>query len=1033
MKKMLGFTLIEFMIALILLVILVTIAAPNFASLIERNRSTSSLENLYHDLMLTRSMAFGANTDRCLITNPPHDCFLEDDQPSQRTHQVKKAMGTIIDEADDDLYMAIMGFRGKRVPISDPLSCQMKDDGKQCLKADIRVYARFLDLESDNGRDSLKWAINKIGHDMSTPTSSALHDAVQWYKEGIEATRHKGVKQNIPSPILNYCQPNHIVLLSDGAPNSNSIEKNGWGYTNNHLDDRDPGNPNPECEWSEKTTGHAFEATETPQDGRCSPDFVEYARNADLIPSMDGTQFVTTHTIGFHTTPLANTFLEYISEKGRGNFFTADNADELTDVLKSLVRDAKAVVDTSINTPTIPFDPSNVAVSQNSLYLPVFKPTVNTFWFGNLKKYEIRITSAGNFELVDANDASALNTDNSFVEGAQSFWSSSPDGNNPLAGGSASMHTGNRNLYTYVSGGRSTPGTLSAHRLYNFVTNEAHPDITKQMLDVTNTSEKNELLEWISTGHGFMGAPLHTTPTLLNYEDRLGASQAILLITTSEGVLSAIDPASGAELWAYMPDELMENIKTIKHQYDNPDDTNLTAERIYGLDGHLEILHDDANGDNLINNNESVTAVFGMRRGGRNYYALDITDPDNPEFKWEIIGGVGDFSQLGQTWAKPDAGNIFIDGVNTEVIIFSGGYDPDQDNVYGARVADDIGNALYIVDAESGERLWWASSHGGASLRLTSMTNSIAADARPVDVDNDGTWDRVYLADTGGRIIRIDFYTDTDGAHQINGYILADLNGGTANSNRRFFNKPEVGYYASGNERFYALLAGSGDRPDPMDHSVQNRFYMVKDYHPWSPQRLNGEYVVPQPIVEDASSCAHADNCNTLYNATSNLIQSGTTEEQQSAQNFLSNTSGWYIDLAKREMSASRALLYNHNLYFTTFSGRITPAAGVCDPSDLTFTSRFFALNLRTAGAVIRDFDADATDLTTTDRSLELNVTGLPPAPSIFFIGETQAEENGQTVTAPVNKLFVGAGLDIPVFSTYRPIPLWWEEVINVD
>ncbi len=62
MKMVPGFTLIEFMIALVLLVILVTIAVPSFTSLIERNRITSSLENLYHDLMLARSEAIKRNS-----------------------------------------------------------------------------------------------------------------------------------------------------------------------------------------------------------------------------------------------------------------------------------------------------------------------------------------------------------------------------------------------------------------------------------------------------------------------------------------------------------------------------------------------------------------------------------------------------------------------------------------------------------------------------------------------------------------------------------------------------------------------------------------------------------------------------------------------------------------------------------------------------------------------------------------------------------------------------------------------------------
>ncbi|OOY56420.1 GspH/FimT family pseudopilin [Solemya velum gill symbiont] len=62
MRKMLGFTLIELLIALVLLVILATFAVPNFAKMIERNRITSSLENLYHDLMIARSEAIKRNS-----------------------------------------------------------------------------------------------------------------------------------------------------------------------------------------------------------------------------------------------------------------------------------------------------------------------------------------------------------------------------------------------------------------------------------------------------------------------------------------------------------------------------------------------------------------------------------------------------------------------------------------------------------------------------------------------------------------------------------------------------------------------------------------------------------------------------------------------------------------------------------------------------------------------------------------------------------------------------------------------------------
>ena len=38
--------------------------------------------------------------------------------------------------------------------------------------------------------------------------------------------------------------------------------------------------------------------------------------------------------------------------------------------------------------------------------------------------------------------------------------------------------------------------------------------------------------------------------------------------------------------------------------------------------------------------NWRTVLVAGLNAGGRGYYALDVTDPDNPKALWEIQGGV---------------------------------------------------------------------------------------------------------------------------------------------------------------------------------------------------------------------------------------------------------------------------------------------------------------------------------------------------------------------------------------------------------
>src|SRR4030042_308470 len=67
--------------------------------------------------------------------------------------------------------------------------------------------------------------------------------------------------------------------------------------------------------------------------------------------------------------------------------------------------------------------------------------------------------------------------------------------------------------------------------------------------------------------------------------------------------------------------------------------------------------------------------VFGLRRGGRNYYSLDVTDPVNPKLLWQIGSKTLGYSEMGQTWSTPHFGWIKYCTGGRGAWFVAGGYD----------------------------------------------------------------------------------------------------------------------------------------------------------------------------------------------------------------------------------------------------------------------------------------------------------------------------------------------------------------------
>lgn len=183
---------------------------------------------------------------------------------------------------------------------------------------------------------------------------------------------------------------------------------------------------------------------------------------------------------------------------------------------------------------------------------------------------------------------------------------------------------------------------------------------------------RDAALDWL---HGApMGDPLHSKSVSVDY----GARQ-VVYVMTNQGLLHAIDATSpgpgdvgartgGEEIFAFMPRGLLSNLPALAAGKTGPD-------HVYGLDGAITRWHDDADGDGVVDAGESLLLVFGMRRGGDAYHALDVSDPEAPRLAWTLDASSG-FPDLAQTRSRAalvDVGRG--DGGRERVLVFGGGYD----------------------------------------------------------------------------------------------------------------------------------------------------------------------------------------------------------------------------------------------------------------------------------------------------------------------------------------------------------------------
>lgn len=751
------------------------------------------------------------------------------------------------------------------------------------------------------------------------------------------------------SPVTQTCQANAIVLISDGEPTQirdGQSLRNAAGTSLTGCEDL-----------SNSIFGqNAGEAI----DGNCGPEILRELAKPGLNPLIPLSR-VQTYTVGFNVGGAGRNYLELLAEAGQGEYFNANTPEQLSQALSTVIDDT---LNGSENFAELTIDVDKASFSHdNRAFFSLFTPSYNRAWQGNLKGYFVEreglLDINGNPATV-SNEAALLDDElqaNQFTSGAQSFWSVESDGNEVTKGGASEMLlSGNRNLYTFT--GDVLPNNGAALTARSNRLESANNNITHAMMNLTpNSEQRRSALNWIQTAP--MGDPLHSKSVTVNY-----GNQQVVYVMTNQGLIHAInattpieangDSSGGNELFAFMPQRLLANLPALQ--------TNkLDANHIYGLDGHITRWHTDANNDGVVNGTDSVFLIFGMRRGGNAYYAMDVTNPRAPRLEWIIDGSSPQFEKLAQSWSRMSLINVNDAGTTRSVLAFAAGYD--------AAIQDDAttptpssGNAIYMVN-RAGKLVWHVDNSNNSAMQY-----SIASDLTVIDSNGDSTADRLYVGDVGGQVWRVDF-EDINRTPDIN--LLADLDDG---SHQPFFYPPSVALNRGSNGEYLSISIGSGNRTNPLLEDVSNNLYMIRDIN---------------VSVGPPSSRPTIATKSLLFNATDNEIGSNDNAIAQKAQENLDAAQGWFVELAPNEKALSALVTFEGTVLATTFETNPDAEAeaneNVCR---IMATGRYYSMTVDTAEPVNNLDNSNDTNEGTYDlqgRSRELSSSGIPSSPVVVF------------------------------------------------
>lgn len=683
--------------------------------------------------------------------------------------------------------------------------------------------------------------------------------------------------------------------------------------------------------------------------------------------------------------------------KGKGGWYSASNTSDIVNSVQNFVESIKVPIPAiTTGTAAIPQDHLNPIAIQSYAYFPQFQPKPSEdfeAWFGNLKKFKVK-----DGVLVGQSNAKVFGADGELNTSTKDLWVNGASADLQVYGGLLSK----LNLQTF------TDGTDFARAVYTnaggsiqkvnleymqekiatgnnkYLLGALGYDLTETELDELAALDSLELTNLANREQNrSIGAIMHSTPVLLTqsgkitYSDTKKSNETVdrddyILFGTTQGALHVVktgreadtyandetpaDYDGGKEIFTFIPEEML--TAQPKALLSEPNTTGNGMDHLYyGIDGawtaHTEYVYNkslDKFEVNPTSGKKGKQWVYGgMRMGGSSYYALDLTDIDQPKIKFRIdpesgkvyktndISGTayGDLSKMGQSWSKPTIAYVQWKGQRKLVMLVGGGYDPQYEDFTAGKTTKGAG--VYMFNADTGDLLWSTyDASGGDKSRLE---YSVVSQIKAVDREGDGDVDHLYFGDLGGQVFRIDLKSNHSSSDAKADFAkitrLADFKE-TGKYAPRFYEMPAFSIYRNATGMLAVVSIGSGNRSTPLLGKVIDSKYVVDGETATENEKLLNDaiYNIYDLAVTDKNPATSTKGPLSITRTNLKKITDNdrelASEDDIASEGYNENSAykGWYYEFTSSasvnnrkavEKVQSDLVLLDSDLYVSTF------------------------------------------------------------------------------------------------------------------